>query len=212
MNTALVLYKPAHPDAPKFKKRTKGVSINIHTKKPESKRKYSDIVHNRFRSSHVQCNLKNSELTHILEVFNQNVLQATLENRSGVLFPNRMGKIQVVSVKQKDKQRVDAKTSKELGYEVHENKNKNGGIYPLTIVDVYGDSFNMPNKYLWEFKASVGFKKELQDAIKKDRTRFTPVKKEYIAYYRKDKFHKKEFAKEKEAELLLTYNEFEGII
>lgn len=212
MNTELTPYKPGHPEAPKFKRRTKGVSINIHTKKPESKRKYSDLVHNRFRSSHLECDLKNYELTYILEVFNKNMLQAALENRSGVLFPNRMGKMQVVSVKQKDKQRVDPKTSKELGYEVHENKNKNGGIYPLVIVDVYGDSFNMPNKYLWEFKASAGFKKEVQDAIKKDRTRFNPVKKEYIAYYRKDKFYKKEFAKEKQIELLKTYDEFEGII
>lgn len=212
MDETLVPYKPGHPEAPKFKRRTKGVAINKHTEKAEPKIKYSTYPHKRFRAAHKECKLKDSELTAILRAFNENMVEAALTNRGGTLLPNRMGKLQVMMYPKGNKRRIDRATSEKLGYEVGFSILRNAGKFPYATIEVYGDSYNMPNKYLWEFKASAPFRRAQQEVLVVDRTRFVGARKEYIAYYRKEKFYKKEFAKKNDEELLLTYNEFEGIV
>jgi hypothetical protein len=196
---------PAHPKAPKASRPTKGVGKDM-IGKIVPKNNYFDYSHKRFRATHKECKLKDSELSAILIAFNENIMQAAIDSRSGVTLPSRMGKLQVVSLKSGERKKVKIITSDQLGVTVHEKKTKGGGMYPLIFLDVTSDSYNMPNKYLWEFSAPSRHKKTVWELFGKERTRFAPIKKDRAMAWRKDKFYKKEFAMKQSAELLLTYN------
>ena len=209
MKIDLVPYAPAHPKAPKFSKKTKVVKAN-NIGKMEPKVMRSVDAHRRFRSAHKACKYKDSELTTILKAFNQNLMQAALESRAGVTLPNRMGKLEVITVKLGKRKRINKQMSEELGVTVHLKKLRS--TVPVINLDINTDSYNMPNKYLWEFGAFARHKKTVWGMYEENRTYFAPAKKDLAMRWRKDKFYKKEFAMRQSAELLLTYNEFEGIV
>jgi len=206
-------YTPAHPKAPKFTDSVKGVRKNkIGVLDDRNNWKAPTFAHKQFRAEHKECKLKDAELTSILQAFNENMMQAAIDSRAGVTLPNRMGKLQVVTVKKGKRKRIADVASARLGVVVHNRVNTGGGIFPLVSLDISSDSYDMPNKYLWEFKV---FKKHLRIIGKMfdaNRTYFSPAKKDLAMRWRKDKFYKKEFAMKQAAELLLTYNEFDGII
>ncbi len=213
MNTTLVPYYPAHPKAPISEIGLKGILLNKCTKKVEVK--YTNNhkgAHNQFHAEHKECTLSNIELTKLLKTFNENMVQAALTCRGGVLIPNRMGKLQVVMGTRTKTKVIDKFTSVKLGFEVSYTKLRNKEKYPVANIDVYGDSYNMHNKYLWDFKADKAFRKAQQEIVSVDRTRFVGAKKVFVEHCRKERFYKKEFVKAQNAELLLTYNEFEGIV
>ncbi len=211
MHNILKPYKPAHPKAPKASRRAKGVLINA-VNKAETKKIYSIYPHERFSAAHKECTLTNKERTKILRAFAKNLAQTALTNRAGVLLPNRMGKLQVLMYPHVKQLKKDNYTSEKFGVVVHHSKLKNAGKFPLATLDVYSDSYNMANKKLWQFAAAPSFRKAQFEEIQKNRTGFDDAKLEYILYYRKEKFYRKEYVKEQSAELLKTYNEFEGII
>ncbi len=212
MNDDLVPYKPGHPKAPMFKRRLKGVKVNKHTKKAEAKVKYSSMMHNRFRAANKDCKFKDSELTEILQAFNENMVEASLTNRAGVTLPNRMGRLQVMMYPKGKKLHIDRLNSEKLGYEVHHSRLTNAGKFPLATVEVFDSTVNMVNKDLWEFKAHPWYRVAQREVLKIDRKRFMDAKRGLVIHYRKEKFYKKEFAIKRQAEVLETYNEFEGII
>jgi hypothetical protein len=209
MNIELIPYIPPHPNAPLFIRKTKGIYIDSNTKKSKPKVKTSRSTQGEFKKKNPEVKKTTKELTNIIRTFNKNLCEVALNNRAGVLLPYRMGKLQVVMCRSVKSNNFDEHTSKKLGYKVYFNRLKNAGKFPLAQLDFYSESCNLPNKEFWEFKANPVLKKNIQNVLLIDRTRFSDVKNTLSIYGRRDRFYKKEFAIKNEEELLKTYNEFD---
>jgi hypothetical protein len=204
------IYKPAHPKAPKYHRVI--LDTRVDTVDTKNTTPLITYIQKRLKKKYPQYKKTNKQATAIFRAFNENVVKAILENRAGVILPEKMGKLQVIMIKRnRKKKRINRYLSTKLGYVVYLDNERNGGKYPYLCLDVNSKSYSMKNKELWEFRPTQEFKAKIYNALTISRTRFADAGQEYLAYYRKNKFYKKEFYRKKEAELLLTYNEFEGI-
>lgn len=201
MDTTLKPYKPNHPNAPRRVRQPLGnVKLSAHAR--------AQLL---FDKKNPDIKLADREKGKILKAFNENLAKECVDNRNGVVLPERMGKLEIITYKASRKRlKVDRYNSKKIGLEVHINPVLRGdGRKTFVDFDVKSDSYNMMNKMLWAFIPSTKFKREKNAAFEKNRGKYKGDTKSRAAYYRKDNFYRKLAAKAIDAELLKTYNEFD---
>lgn len=208
MNLELEPYIPPHPNAPKFERKTRGITIAKYTKKVTTVRRGEDTIHEKLNKT-FEKKKKNKELGDILRAFHRNLAKAALKNKGGVLLPHRMGKVQAVMCRSVYTETVDPNTSYKLGYKVFFSRLKNAGKFPFVQLDFFANSCNLPNKGLWEFQATAILKKDVREVLAVDRTRFSDVRDSLAINGRRSKLSRQQFAIKSEETELKTYNEFD---
>lgn len=149
---------------------------------------------------------KPSTITNIVRTFNENMIIACVENRSGVEFPERLG-ILIIGSYKAGENLVDHATSAKLLKRVRHRNLHSGGYAACINYNVY-DNCNYTHRDLWDFNACFNFRQKVSQAFRKNWAFYTRLEKFWeIAHMRKKSFIK-DFMIKKETELLKDYNEF----
>lgn len=201
MDKTLEIYKAPHPNAPRRSKRPVGYVTMT----------FSRRAWLRFNKEHPELKISDAEKLNIVETFHENLWKECVENRNGVLLPERMGKLEIITYKASRKRlKIDRVTSKNLGYVVHKNPVlKDDGKKAFVDFITKSESYNMINKALWGFIPLGTFMRAKNAAFSENRGKYKGDKNNRAAGYRKDLFYKKLFARENDEEVLKTYNEFD---
>lgn len=104
------------------------------------------------------------QLTDLLKNFHLNITKLAIDNRDGVLLPERLGWIFLSSIK-KPKRTVNEKLSNELGYDIgYSNNHTDGKLLKINYRSA-AKAFNFENKDLWKFYPAQNFQDKASKAF-----------------------------------------------
>jgi len=153
-------------------------------KKPDRKkkriRKSSSVIIDysmvkSFKKKHPEHKLSKTEYSRIVKQFNENMMEAAVDNRDGIRLPEMLGLIMLVGYPRPKRKIIDFAKSNETG-EVHYHKNWDTDNKVVKIRyqnTLRGYSFR--NCRFWGFIPSKRFKKMASDAFKKSYEKYVYV-------------------------------------
>jgi hypothetical protein len=99
----------------------------------------------------------------IVKGFNKNIVSTVLEERNGVLLPELIGRLLIMAFSKPNNKPIDFKASNEVGERVNfRNWDTEGRIGKLVF---YSGSRTIKHGYLWGFKATKDFRKQVSESF-----------------------------------------------
>jgi hypothetical protein len=150
---------------------------------------------------------KSKDCSRIIKEFHNDLINAVTEHRYGVDLPLNMGKIMVVSYK--DKPYPNFQYFKQDSTITTFSNRHTDGLKCKIFYTNRERKYRMKDRYNWQFLPETGFRQKVSRAFSDDHTKyvFSPDRKENFNNYLDYKIQ--EDTERKVKNFLVTYNEFE---
>lgn len=164
----------------------------------------------RFKEKYPQHSITFDKFESTITNHSGKMWKEAIDSRDGILLPEGIGTVFVISTKITRKKNVNIQASVLANREIlHRNWNTDGYVAKITFTSFLNRSFNTVDTGLWFFRGHRDFKRSVAKEYPKDWKKYIVSRrmKGAAQIYKDEQI--KHFLKKKVEEDLKTYNEFE---